>query len=252
MGAGNSSRTPTAPDDMTEALIQIEGVAIGYDGHAVLSGIDAKLDRGSFTGLLGTNGSGKSTLIKTLLGILPPIAGRITTNPLLGHPVVFGYVPQRETLDPVYLLSSFEVVLMGACGRTRPGRLLGRGERDLAHRCLCEVGAEEVASRRYSQLSGGQKQRVLIARALTTRPDLLVLDEPTAGVDAAATQSILELLVRLNREQGLTILMVNHDLPAVRRTVREVLWLHQGTVLQGPVDQLLSRERVEELMELGL
>src|SRR5881227_1169119 len=109
---------------MSEELIRIEDLSIGYNGRAVLSGISLTIAQGSFTGLLGANGSGKSTLIKTLLGILPPLGGRIRFNGQAGGPPVFGYVPQRESLDSIYLLSSFEVVLMGACGRVGPGRLL--------------------------------------------------------------------------------------------------------------------------------
>jgi ABC-type Mn2+/Zn2+ transport system ATPase subunit len=229
-------------------LVTLEQLTVGYDRQPIVSGLNAQILPGTFTGLLGTNGSGKSTLLKTLLGILPPVAGRVLTRPGL----VFGYVPQRESLDAVYLVSSLEVVLMGACGRVRPGRPLGHAEKDFARQCLAEVGAAEVADRRFAQLSGGQKQRVLIARALATRPGLLVLDEPTAGIDTAATQSILELLTRLNREQHLAILMVNHDLPAVRRTAQRILWIHHGELLLGSVEELLSRQRVEELMELGL
>ena len=165
---------------------------------------------------------------------------------------VFGYVPQREALDSIFLLSSQEVVLMGACGRVKPGRFLGREEKDYAQKCLEEAGAGVLARRRFSELSGGQRQRVLIARALMARPDFLLLDEPTAGIDAAAAQAILELLGRLQRERALTILMVNHDLSAVRRAVESVIWLHQGKVLHGPVGELLSREKIEEIMELEL
>jgi ABC-type Mn2+/Zn2+ transport system ATPase subunit len=123
-------------------------------------------------------------------------------------------------------------------------------EKDFAHECLHMTGAGELARRRFAELSGGQQQRVLIARALMTRPDLLVLDEPTTGIDAGAAQDILNTLQQLNSERELTILMVSHDLMLVRRYVPEVIWLHQGKVLHGPVKELLSRERIEEFMEL--
>ena len=110
----------------------------------------------------------------------------------------------------------------------------------------------DLSGKNFSQLSGGQRQRVLIARALTAKPDFLLLDEPTAGIDAAATQAIMELLRRLHEQQRLTILMVNHDLTAVRKAVEEVIWLHQGKVLFGPVGELLSREKIEEIMELEI
>jgi ABC-type Mn2+/Zn2+ transport system ATPase subunit len=110
----------------------------------------------------------------------------------------------------------------------------------------------KVAKKRFSQLSGGQKQRVLIARALATRADFLLLDEPTAGIDAAAAEAIMELLVTLHKQQTLTILMVNHDLHTVRRYVRQVIWLHEGKVLQGPVEQLLSPQKIEQILDLEI
>ena len=201
---------------------------------------------------LSTRSPEKLPHVKTILGIYPPLGGEIRVHPVQGRSPVLGYVPQREALDSIYLFSSFEVVLMGACGRVGPGRWMSRTERDWAHQCLCDAGAEELSRRPFSQLSGGQRQRVAIARALATRPDLLVLDEPTAGIDAAACQAIIELLLRLHREKKLTLLMVNHDLATVRGTVEQVIWLHQGKTLFGPVAQLLSREKLEEIMELEL
>jgi ABC-type Mn2+/Zn2+ transport system ATPase subunit len=235
-----------------KTLLALEDLTVGYGSQPVLEHIDLGLQAGVFAGLLGSNGSGKSTLIKTILGILPPLAGRITFDQPDGQAPVLGYVPQREALDPIFLLSSFEVVLMGACGRVGPGRFINRQERDWARQCLDETGAEDLSRKPFSQLSGGQRQRVLIARALATRPELLLLDEPTAGIDANASQAIMDLLRHLHEEHHLTILMVNHDLATVRKSVQQVIWLHQGRVLFGPVAQLLSREKIEELMELEL
>ena len=230
----------------------MDNVAVGHERHVVLPNVSLGLIRGSFIGLLGANGSGKSTLIKTILGILPPLSGSLKVLPIDGRPPVFGYVPQREALDPIFLLSSFEVVLMGTCGRVGPGRWIRAAEKDWARQCLRDASAEEIARKRFSQLSGGQKQRVLIARALATRPDFLLLDEPTAGIDTAAAQAILELLRRLHTQRELTILMVSHDLPTVRKYVQQVIWLHQGKVLSGPVGELLSRDKLDELLNLEL
>src|SRR3954468_17356416 len=127
---------------MADDLISIENLSIGYDGNPVLSDISLSIAHGSFTGLLGSNGSGKSTLIKTVLGIIPPLSGQIRFTGKGNQPPVLGYVPQRETLDPIYLLSSFEVVLMGACGRVGPGCFLNKEEREWARHCVQEAGAE--------------------------------------------------------------------------------------------------------------
>lgn len=226
----------------------LAGVAVGYDRHAVLSGLDLGIARGSFVGLLGANGSGKTTLLKTIAGVLRPLAGKVSFH----APATLGYVPQRDQLDPVFIFSAFEVALMGVCGRIGAGRFIPRAERERVHECLRQTGADTFARQRFSELSGGQKQRVLIARALAAQADFLLLDEPTAGIDAAATQAIMDLLVKLNRERGLTILMVNHDLVAMRKTVQEIVWLHHGNILRGPVEELLQRQKIEEILQLQL
>ncbi len=183
---------------MKEPIITLDNLSIGYNGQPVLSGISLSSPRASFTAILGVNGSGKSTLLKTMLGLLPPVAGRIDHR---RAPLVFGYVPQSIQFDPVYLLTGFEVALMGAYGRIRPGHFVPPAERAFTRECLGAAGAEAFAEKRFAELSGGQKQRVLIARALTTRPDVLVLDEPTAGVDQAATNAVLEFISRSVRKR---------------------------------------------------
>jgi ABC-type Mn2+/Zn2+ transport system ATPase subunit len=233
-------------------LLILDNLTVGYGRNVVLKDIKLAIDRGSFSGLLGANGSGKSTLIKTILGIIPPLAGKLNFTPINGHTPVLGYVPQREALDSVFLLSNLEVVVMGASGRVAPGRRFNSTEKEFARQCLERTGVGDLSRKRFSELSGGQKQRVLIARALTTKPDLLLLDEPTAGIDASAAEAILELLQRLHREEALTILMVNHDLQTVRKNVQEIIWLQHGRVLHGPVHELLSPQKIEDILGLGL
>ena len=235
-----------------QPLITLEHLTVGYERTPVLADVQITITRGSFVGLLGANGSGKSTLIKTILGVIPPLSGRVNLSKANGAKPVLGYVPQRESFDPVYLISSYEVVLMGALGRVRPLQRFSSAEKNFAMECLKQTGVAELGRKRFSQLSGGQKQRVLIARALATRPDLLLLDEPTAGIDAAAAAAIMELLESLNAERDMTIVMVNHDLYSVRRHVRDVIWLHQGKVLQGPVNELLSPQKIEQILALEI
>ncbi len=233
-------------------LLTLEHVAVGYDSHVVLPDVSLRLPRGSFSGLLGANGSGKSTLIKTLLGIIPPLSGQVVFARANGRDTVLGYTPQRDTLDPIYLLSSFEVVLMGTCGRVAPGQRISSTEKDWAHQCLKETGADSLSRRLFSKLSGGQKQRVLIARALATRPEFLLLDEPTSGVDTPARQAIMEVLRRIHQQQRLTILLASHDLPLVRNYTQQIIWIHQGRLLQGPTQEMLSPEKLEEILDLEM
>jgi len=235
-----------------ESVLTIEHAAVGYGRRVVLPDVNLSLRRGSFTGLLGANGSGKSTLLKTVLSILPVLDGRMVLNPVDGRMPVLGYMPQRESLDPIFPLSSFEVVLMAVCGRVGPGRFINRTERDFARRCLAETGAADLAPKLFSQLSGGQKQRVLMARALATKPDFLLLDEPTAGIDANATRAVMEVLKQIHAQYHHTILLVSHDLTTVRQYAEEVIWLHEGKAVQGPVSELLTTEKIEELLSLQL
>ncbi|MFI5295853.1 MAG: metal ABC transporter ATP-binding protein [Thermodesulfovibrionales bacterium] len=236
---------------MDETLITLDNLSIGYNGQAVLSGISVSIARASFTAVLGANGSGKSTLLKTMLGLLPPVGGRIDTASA-GAPLVFGYVPQYIQFDPIYLLTAFEVALMGVYGRVRAGRLVPPVERAFTHECLSAAGAEDFARKRFAELSGGQKQRVLIARALTTRPDILVLDEPTAGVDRDATHAVMEFISQIRKERKITVLLVTHDFAEVRRHAEQVIWLHEGKVLHGSAQELLTPKRMAEMFERGI
>ena len=150
---------------MNEPLITLDNLSIGYNNQPVLSGISLSIARGSFTAILGANGSGKSTLLKTVLGLLPPVAGRIDTASSNG-PLVFGYVPQAIQFDPIYLLTGFDVALMGVYGRVRPGRLVPSSERAFTRECLRAAGAGEFARKRFSRAF----RRPETARAHRPRP----------------------------------------------------------------------------------
>jgi len=236
---------------MKEPFITLENLAIGYNHQPVLAGLSLTIPRGSFTAILGANGSGKSTLLRTLLGLQPAISGRIRLPP--GPSPVFGYVPQASDFDPLYLLTGWDVAMMGVYGRVRPGRLVPPHERAFVIECLQATGAQDFARKRFAELSGGQKQRVLIARALATKPDALALDEPTAGVDAAATRALGEAISELHQQQQLTVLLVTHDLALVRQRAGQVIWLQRDRVLSGTVAEVLTPERLAEFFhwEIG-
>jgi ABC-type Mn2+/Zn2+ transport system ATPase subunit len=236
---------------MNEPLIILNNLSIGYNNQPVFSGISLSIARAGYTAILGANGSGKSTLLKTLIGLLPPVAGRIESASM-GRPLMFGYVPQSAQFDPMYLLTGFDVALMGVYGRVRPGRFVPQHERDFIQECLNATGAAELARNCFAELSGGQKQRVLIARALATRPDVLVLDEPTAGVDRETTKSVLAFITQINEEQKITILLVTHDFAAVRRHAQHAIWLHKGKLFHGATSELLTADRMAEIFETGI
>ena len=229
-------------------LLRLLDVSIGYNGAAVLEHIDLEIARGTFVGVIGPNGSGKSTLLKAIVGILPVSRGRIEFPE--GKPR-FGYVPQRDTLDPLYPLTVKEVVLMGTYGNLGPSSLIRKPERERAMQALVKVRAEGLESRLFAELSGGERQRVLIARALASNPECLVLDEPVAGIDQPTTQVIMDLAQALNTAQGLTVVMVNHHILSLRGRAQEIIWIVDGRAVCGPASALLTREKIEEMLMRG-
>jgi len=224
-------------------LVELHEAVFGYGSKPIVSGVDLQVVPGSFLGVLGSNGSGKTTLLRGLLGLLEPMHGRADHSA-----VEFGYVPQRETLDPVYPLTVEEVVAMGSYHRLRGLDRFRNPDRALGHHCLEHVQLIGQRKELFSRLSGGQRQRTLIARALMTRPNLLVLDEPTSGVDQPTQELVLELLRRLNAESELAIVLVSHQL-AMTRAVRDVLWVADGSVHKRTPDEMQKTATLEHLFD---
>jgi ABC-type Mn2+/Zn2+ transport system ATPase subunit len=234
---------------MHEALIRLQDVSLGYDGRAVIERVSFAIERGEFLALVGPNGTGKTTLLRGMLGLIPVLAGRIEYGfDRLANPP--GYVPQGEKLNPIFPLTVLEVVLMGTYARLAPLRPVGRRQRQLAGVCLEQVGLADLARRLFWELSGGQKQRVLIARALAVEPTLLLLDEPTAGVDPDAAASIMELIAQLNRDRGLTVVLVSHQLRLVRSLARSVVWVEEGCAHKRLATSMLAPEPADTFQTL--
>ena len=227
---------------MSEPIIRLSDVTLGYGTRTVLENVSFAIERGEFVALAGPNGAGKTTLFRGMLGLVTPFAGRIDYGFDRGASPP-GYVPQKETLDPIFPLTAYEVVLMGAAARVPPLWPVGRRIAELAADSLAAVGLRGERDQPFWALSGGQKQRVLIARALAVEPEILLLDEPTAGVDPGAEAAIVDFIADLNRERGLTVVLVSHHLRLVRPLVRSAIWVAEGTATKGASDDLLSVER---------
>lgn len=186
------------------------------NGTSVLYDVTFCLDEGVFLGIIGPNGGGKTTLLELIVGLLPVTSGRLEvfkTDPSRLGPrrSLIGYVPQRHRIDANFPVTAWDVVLMGAASLVGLGRRYPREIRNRAHVLLERVGVGELAERPIGQMSGGQQQRVFLARALVTNPRLLILDEPTSGVDSMGQQQFLHLVRSLRDELGLTVIMVSHD-----------------------------------------
>jgi zinc transport system ATP-binding protein len=215
---------------MSDALT-FRDLEFGYGGKPVLHNVNITIPEGDFVCAVGPNGSGKTTLLKLALGLLKPGRGGVEVfgkDPDRSRGRI-GYVPQHPRLDPLFPVSALDVVLMGRLGRTRAFGAWSAQDRGRAMEKLDEVGLDGHALDHFAALSGGQKQRVLIARALAGEPDLLLLDEPTAGLDAHIEEGFYRLLEELN--ERLTIVLVSHDLGFVSGFVRSVICVGQEVVI---------------------
>ena len=171
-------------------VVRVEHVALGYRDGVVVQDLSFEIHRQDILGIVGPNGCGKTTFLRTLLGLMRPIHGRVERDPSL----IVSYVPQRDRLNTMLPITALEVAVMGCAARGRVLRGTRATDREAAQRALARVGAESLGSQLFRSLSGGQQQRVLLARALAADPDVLVLDEPTAGMDLASEAAILEFL----------------------------------------------------------
>jgi ABC-type Mn2+/Zn2+ transport system ATPase subunit len=227
-------------------IIELHGVRVGYGQQPLLPPIDLSLGPGAFLGVVGPNGSGKTTLIRTMIGLLAPVAGEVRYP--RGPRPAFGYVPQKGDIDLSFPLTAAEIVLMGRYPRIGRGCRPGPADRAAAQRALAEVGVADLAPRAFHELSGGQRQRVLLARALAGEPEVLVLDEPTTGMDLPAERALLDQIDQFSR-QGIAILMVSHQLAAVANYARDLCIVdrERQAVEFGPVEQVLTPARLTQL-----
>lgn len=232
--------------DDRAAIVRLEHVYFAYpaeDGGSripVLEDVSLEIYRDEFLGIIGPNGAGKTTLLKVLLGLLEPQSGSVT---VFGRPPAavrnwIGYVPQHARIDTSVPACVLDVVLAGRISHARWGFRYARADREAALEALRQTGVADLAGRRLGTLSGGQRQRVLIARALVTQPRLLLLDEPTAGIDPAVERNLTDLLHQLNRR--LPIVIVSHDIGFVSRHLKRVACLNRRLSVHAVDD--VSRE----------
>ncbi|MEK6650306.1 MAG: metal ABC transporter ATP-binding protein [Bacteroidota bacterium] len=234
----------------TPSCIEFKDVSLGYGTRTIISGVSFLVCAGDFLGIVGPNGSGKTTILRALLGILSPKGGSVVTHDPPGRRLRLGYVPQRDQIDHIMPFTVADVVIMGRYARLGLFRRPGRADHEAVRRSLHHVDIQSLADRSYRDLSGGQKQRVLIARALVAEPDILVLDEPTNGMDLTSRTSILELTKGLHQNDGMTVIMVTHLLSDVANYVSRIAIVEQGQFQVGATSEILTEKNLSQLYRI--
>ena len=192
------------------AILSCENLSFGYEGRALIRPLNFSVNAGDYLCIVGENGSGKTTLMRTILGLQPPIGGKVILGDGLRR-MEIGYLPQQTRVQRDFPASVREIVLSGCQGRLGMRAFYGAEEKKRADEAMEKLGVTALAKRCYRELSGGQQQRVLLARALCATEKLLLLDEPVAGLDPMATEEMYRLIEGLNRE-GTTLIMISHDM----------------------------------------
>lgn len=235
-----------------EPVIEVNDVTFAYAGVPAVKDLSFSVSEGDYVGVIGPNGGGKTTLIKLLLGLLEPTHGSVT---LLGKPInalterhLIGYVPQRITHNSVEFPATVqEIVESGRTAALRRWRRFGDEDRQAVAQALARAEVTHLKGRRLAQLSGGERQRVFIARALAANPRILILDEPTVGVDVKTQEKFFAFLAELNKKHNITIIFVTHDIDVIAQEASTVLCLNHGLVCYGAPHDFIKEEYMDRL-----
>lgn len=214
------------------ALIECEDVSIGYEGQTVVRDLNFYIDSGDYLCIVGENGSGKSTLVKSLLGLKGVESGRILFGDGLKQNEI-GYLPQQTDVQKDFPASVYEVVLSGCLNSRGLKPFYSRGDKEQAYEKMDLLGIRDLSKQCFRDLSGGQRQRVLLARALCATKKLLLLDEPVTGLDPIVTTEFYELIRKINRESGIAVVMVSHDIESAVKDATHILHLQEKVLFFG-------------------
>ncbi|MBQ6262445.1 MAG: metal ABC transporter ATP-binding protein [Clostridia bacterium] len=231
------------------AYLTARDVSLGYEGEKIVTGLSFEVDPGDYLCIVGENGSGKSTLMKTVLGLIPPLGGTIERGNGLQKNEI-GYLPQQSPIQRDFPASVSEIVLSGCKGDHGFRPFHSRSDKETARANMERMGISHLAKKCYRELSGGQQQRVLLARALCATKKVLLLDEPVAGLDPKVTAEMYSLIDELNRDDGITIIMISHDIAAAIKYANRIL--HVGrSVFFGTKDEYLKSDNYLRLTKAG-
>lgn len=227
-----------------------KNLSVGYEGKEILHNINFSINQGDYLCIVGENGSGKSTLMKTILGLHSPMSGKIITENGLSSTKI-GYLPQQTVVQRDFPASVKEIVISGCQSRCGFRPFYNRSEKQLAISNMKKMGIENLASRCYRELSGGQQQRVLLARALCATQEMLLLDEPVAGLDPKVTEEMYNIISGLNKNDGITIIMITHDVGAALKYATHILHIGDD-VFFGTKNQYLCQKFAKEYRSKGM
>ena len=223
------------------AQIICEQLAVGYDGHEVLSGVNFSVGAGDYLCVIGENGSGKTTLMKTLLGLLKPVSGSIRFSDGITRSDI-GYLPQQTEAQKDFPASVYEVVISGCQGRCGLRPFYNRAEKNLALEAMKKMNILNLPGRCYRELSGGQQQRVLLARALCASRKAIILDEPAAGLDYESASEMYRTIHEMNCNDGMTVIMISHDIEASIEHANLILRLIRKSMFFGRKKEFMNHD----------
>lgn len=236
---------------MKNLLIEFKNVDLGYGKKKIATNLNWSIYQGDFLGIVGPNGSGKTTILRGILGILRPQRGEIVFHNN-GQQIRIGYVPQREALDPIMPFTIYDIVMMGRYGRLGLFKIPGKADKAKVRESLEHMDIGDLAEVSFKELSGGQKQRALIARAIASEPNVLILDEPTNGMDLSSRIGILDLIKHFHNEHNLSIIMVTHLLNDVANYVERIALVERNIFQIGAVDEILTVKNLSDLYNLDI
>ncbi len=234
-------------------IIRFDHATFGFPGVIALKEISLDIAEGEFVGVIGPNGSGKTTLCRAVLGLLRPLEGHLQIFDCAceelrcHHRARIGYLPQKGMIDRNFPVTVLEAVMMGRYGALGLFKRPSRQDREIALEALAHVGMEHHRDTALGHLSGGQQQRVFIARALAQQPQVLLLDEPTTGLDITTQHNVVELVQQLHRELGLTVLLITHDINMIRLRVDRLVLLKTRLFAAGPPQDVLKPEILRQV-----
>lgn len=223
--------------DPKDIQVKIENLSLGYSNKALISNLNLEITSGDFWGLIGANGQGKSTFIKSLMGLISPLKGSFKYPTLKQKDI--GYIPQSSSFSPNLPVKVSEFVALAA-----PGCIFSNKRKNSVSEALNTVWLQDKKNHTYDTLSGGEKQRLHIARALARNPKLLILDEPDTGLDFTSVGNLVDLLIKLNTEQNITILLITHNINTALKLTSKAMLFDHGKVNSGNTKDVLTKENI--------